>query len=183
MRLKQNHVQYISRKISKDLVNCDFVEIRSTKDAITEEIARIMIEDIKKEAVLDEAVATLLDSQEDDIEFYKADYRQLFWMTKKRMANEYGVTLNNSERYSDIAHQILDFLYEEDFIHFTVNDNQVKNVIIESIEAFMKGFDDADTAAYNKIKNYQRKLIPGTDDYNDIFNRLYEEELIRRGLL
>ena len=47
----------------------------------------------------------------------------------------------------------------------------------------MSGFDDADTAAYEKIKNYQRKLIPGTDDYNDIFNRLYEEELVRRGLI
>ncbi|MBT6107519.1 MAG: DUF507 family protein [Campylobacteraceae bacterium] len=183
MRLKQNHVQYISRKISKDLVNCDFIEIRSTKEAIAEQVAIIMTADIKKESVLDEAVANLLDNQEDDIEFYKADYRQLFWMTKKRMANEYGVNLNNSERFSDIAHQILDFLYEEDFIHFTVNDNQVKNIIIESIENFMSGFDDADSAAYEKIKNYQRKLIPGTDDYNDIFNRLYEEELVRRGLI
>jgi hypothetical protein len=47
----------------------------------------------------------------------------------------------------------------------------------------MQGFDDADTAAYEKIKGYKRKLIPGTDDYNDIFHRLYEEELLRRGLL
>ncbi len=183
MRLKQNHVQYIARKITKDLVNCDFVEIRKTKDEITVEIEKIMTEDIKKDMALDEAVSRLLESSEEDIEFYKADYRQLFWMTKKRMANEYGVNLNNSERFSDIAHQILDFLYEEDYIHFEVNDNQVKNLIIGSIDNFMSGFDDADTAAYEKIKNYQRKLIPGTDDYNDIFNRLYEEELIRRGLI
>jgi uncharacterized protein len=183
MRLKQNHVQYISRKISKDLVNCNFVEIRSTKDAITEQIAIIMTADIKKELALDDAVTNLLEDQESDIEFYKADYRQLFWMTKKRIANDYGVNLNNSERFSDIAHQLLDFLYEEDYIHFTVNDNQVKNVISESIENFMGGFDDADSAAYEKIKKYQRKLIPGTDDYNDIFHRLYEEELIKRGLI
>ena len=183
MRLKQSHVQYISRKISKDLATCDFVEIRSTKEAVAEQITIIMTEDIKKESILDEAVENLLDSQEDDIEFYKADYRQLFWMTKKRMANDYGVNLNNSERFSDIAHQILDFLYEEDLIHFTVNDNQVKNLILESIEKFMSGFDAADTAAYEKIKNYKRKLIPGTDDYNDIFYRLYEEELVRRGLI
>jgi hypothetical protein len=183
MRLKQNHIQYISRKISKDLVNCKFVELRQTKDAITEEISKIMFKDLKKESLLDEAVESLLDKQEDDIEFYKADYRQLFWMTKKRLANDYGVTLNNSERFSDIAHQILDYLYEEDFIHFTVNDNQVKNIIIDAINNFMKGFDEADTAAYEKIKNYKRKLIPGTDDYNDIFYRLYEDELLRRGLL
>ena len=73
----------------------------------------------------------LLENQEDEIEFYKADYRQLFWMTKKRMANDFGVNLNFEDRFSNIAHLIMDYLYEEDFIHFTVNDNQVKNLIIE----------------------------------------------------
>jgi hypothetical protein len=45
---------------------------------------------------------------------------------------------------------------------------------------------DLDTclnAAYEKIKNYKRKLIPGTEDYDLIFKRLYEEELIKKGLL
>ena len=183
MKLKQSHIQYISRKITKDLVNCNFVEIRRIKEEITVQIDKIMKEDIDKELDLDEAVADLLDNQEEDIEFYKADYRQLFWMTKKRLANDFSVILNNTERYSDIAHKILDFLWEEDFIHFTVSDNQVKNIIVESIESFMSGFDDADTAAYEKIKNYKRKLIPGTEDYDLIFNRLYEEELVRRGLI
>jgi hypothetical protein len=104
-------------------------------------------------------------------------------MTKKRMANDYGVTLNNTERFSDIAHQILDYLYEEDFIHFTVNDNQVKNIIANSINEFIKGYDEADTLAYEKIKTYKRKLIPGTEDYDAVFNRLYEEELIKKGLI
>jgi hypothetical protein len=183
MRLKQNHLQYIARKITKDMVNCDFIEIRSPKEDIAEQIVQIMTEDLKKESALDEAVTKLLENQEEEIEFFKADYRQLFWMTKKRLANEYNVILNNTDRFSDIAHQVLDFLWEEDFIHFVVNDNQVKNVILASIEEFMAGFDEADSAAYEKIKNYQRKLIPGTDDYNEVFQRLYEEELVRRGLI
>jgi hypothetical protein len=183
MRLKQNHLQYIARKITKDMVNCDFIEIRSPKEDIAEQIVQIMTEDLKKESALDEAVTKLLENQEEEIEFFKADYRQLFWMTKKRLANEYNVILNNTDRFSDIAHQVLDYLWEEDFIHFVVNDNQVKNVILASIEEFMAGFDEADSAAYEKIKNYQRKLIPGTDDYNEVFQRLYEEELVRRGLI
>ena len=183
MRLKKQHAQYISRKITKDLVNCDFIEIRKDKDSITAEIERIIIEDIAKEGKLDEHIADLLDNQEDDIEFYGADYRQLFWMTKKRLANEFGVIVNFEDRFSDISHQVMDFLYEEDFIHFEVSDNQVKNVIFNAVDAFMKGFDEADTLAYEKIKTYKRKLIPGTEDYDIIFNRLYEEELIKKGLI
>ncbi len=99
------------------------------------------------------------------------------------MANEAGVILNNEDRFSDIAHKVLDYLYEEDFIHYTVSDNKVKNIIFESIDEFLKGFEEADGTVYEKIKNYKRKLIPGTDDYDLVYQRLYEEELTRRGLM
>jgi len=183
MKLKQQHTPYISRKITKDIINSDFIEVRKEKDSITAECEKILNADIQKEIELDEAVNELLENQEEEIEFYKADYRQLFWMTKKRMANDFGVNLNFEDRFSNIAHSIMDFLYEEDFIHFTVNDNQVKNLISNSISDFIKGYDEADTAAYEKIKTYKRKLIPGTEDYDIVFNRLYEEELIKKGLI
>lgn len=183
MKLKKQHSSYIARKITKDLVNTSFVEIRKDKAQITQICEDYLNEDIDKEIELDEAVNEILEDQEDEIEFYKADYRQLFWMTKKRLANEYGVNLNFEDRFSNIAHRIMDYLYEEDFIHFEVNDNQVKNIIANSISGFMKGYDEADTNAYEKIKNYKRKLIPGTEDYDIVFKRLYEEELVKKGLL
>lgn len=183
MKLKKQHTPYISRKITKDLMNADFVEIRKEKESIVKECERILNEDVEKEIALDEAVNEILEKQEAEIEFYKADYRQLFWMTKKRLANEFGVNLNFEDRFSNIAHTIMDFLYEEDYIHFTVSDNQVKNLIANSISNFIKGYDEADSAAYEKIKSYKRKLIPGTEDYDIVFGRLYEDELIKRGLI
>jgi hypothetical protein len=183
MKLKKQHSPYIARKITKDLINSEFVEIRKEKSNIEAVCQEILNDDIQKEIDLDEAVSELLEGQEQEIEFYKADYRQLFWMTKKRMANEFGVNLNFEDRFSNIAHAIMDYLYEEDFIHFEVNDNQVKNIIANAISSYMKGYDEADSIAYEKIKNYKRKLIPGTEDYDIVFNRLYEEELVRKGLL
>jgi len=183
LKLKKQHSSYIARKITKDIVNSEFIEVRKEKSLITEVCENILNDDIQKELDLDNAVNELLDNQEDEIEFYKADYRQLFWMTKKRMANDFGVNLNFEDRFSNIAHFIMDYLYEEDFIHFTVNDNQVKNIISSSIDNFIKGYDEADTLAYEKIKTYKRKLIPGTEDYDIVFNRLYEEELVRKGLI
>lgn len=183
MRMKLHHIPYIARRISRDLANCEFVEIRKTKDEIEAEIERILEEDLKKETLLDEKVSDILEAQEDEIEFLNADYRQLFWLTKKRMANEFGVILNNEDRFSDIAHQILDYLWEEDYIHYTCSDNQIKNIIVTSIGEFIKGFDQADESVMLKLKNYKRKLIPGTEDYNLVYQRLYEEELIKRGLL
>merc|ERR1711941_214865 len=86
MRMKLHHTPYISRRISRDLVNCEFVEIRKTKDEIADQIEKIFDEDIEKEHELDEKVSDILDEQESEIEYLNADYRQLFWLAKKRMA-------------------------------------------------------------------------------------------------
>lgn len=183
MKLKLHHTPYISRRVTKDLINCEHVEIRREKNSIEKEIERILDEDIEREHKLDEKVAEVLENQENEIEYLNADYRQLFWMAKKRMANEFGVILSNEDRFSDIAHKVLDYLWEEDFIHYTCSDNKIKNIISDAIDEFIKGFDKADSVVHEKIKNYKRKLIPGTEDYDLVYNRLYEEELIRRGLM
>ena len=183
MRIKLHHTPYVSRRVTRDLINCDFVEIRKDKSSIEAQIERILDEDIEKEFELDEKVDDILDEQEEEIEILNADRRQLFWMTKKRLANDFGVILNNEDRFSDMAHKVLDYLWEEDYIHYDCSDNQVKNVIFSSIDEFIKGFEEADSAVLAKLKNYKRKLIPGTEDYDLVYHRLYEEELIKRGLI
>ena len=42
--------------------------------------------------------------------------------------------------------------------------------------------DAIEDAVYEKIKSYKRKIIPGTDDYEILFEKLYREELTKRGL-
>lgn len=183
MRLKLHHTPYLSRKITKDLMHCDFVEIRKERHSIEEEIEKILDADVENELDLDDKVTEILENQEDNIEFYNADYKQLFWMTKKRLANENNVILNNEDRFKDIAHKISGYLWDEDFIHFVVSENLVNNVLYNSIEEFLKGFDDADEAVHEKIQHYKRKLIPGTEEYDLVYQRLYEEELVRKGLI
>ena len=183
MRMKLHHTEYISRRVARDLATCEVVEVRKTKEEIAVEIEKILDADIEKEHELDEKVADILEDQEENIEFYNADYRQLFWLTKKRLANDFGIILNNEDRFSDMAHKILDFLWEEDYIHYTCSDNQVKNIIFSSIDEFLKGFEEADSDVLEKLKHYKRKLIPGTDEYDIVYHRLYEEELIKRGLM
>lgn len=183
MKIKLHHTDFVSRKLTRDLIHCQFVEVRKTKEAIAEEIKKILNDDIENEMALDERVNEILEKQESEIEFYQADYKQLFWMAKKRLANDYGVILSNEDRFSDIAHKILDVLWEDDFIHYTVDDNKVKNVLLSSLEDFIKSFEAADGVVHEKIKHYKRKLIPGTEEYDLVFSKLYEEELIRRGII
>jgi len=110
------------------------------------------------------------------------DDRQLFFMIKKKIAPEYNVILAYDERFSDIAHKILDELYEEDLIHYDIEEIRIKNVIFGAMTGFIAENDKIEDAVYDKIQSYQRKIIPGTDDYNILFQKLYREELLKRGM-
>jgi len=183
MRLSSAHAPYIANKIGIDLTNAAFVEIKRGIDPLIKKIREVIEEDIKKERMLDDRVNELIEEREDEIEFMRADVRQLFWMIKKRLAPEYGVILNLEERYNDISHKILNELWEEDLIDYSVTENQVRGVIFKAIDSYMRSFEQIEDTVIEKISNYKRKLIPGTEEYDIVFERLYEEELRKRGMM
>jgi len=183
MKLSLAHAPYIANKIGIDLANASFVQIRRGIEPVIQKAQEIIEADVKNERALDERVNELMEEKEEEIEFMQADARQLFWMIKKKLAPEYGVILNREDRYSDISHKILDELWEEDLIDYSVNENQVRGVIFRAIESYLATFSEIEDIVLEKISHYKRKLIPGTEEYDLIFERLYEEELRRRGMM
>ena len=183
MRLKPQQTGYVATKIGIDLAQAPFITLPKGKEAVVEAAKRIIDENLAKEHALDEKVKHILDENYDEIEFQHADERQLFFMIKKKMAPEYGVIMNYDDRYNDLAHHILDELYENYLAEYTVNENQVKNVIFKSFKAFADAFDEIDDIVYNKIRNMEKEVIPGSQDYELLYERLYQEELAKRGML
>ena len=183
MRLKPQQTGYVATKVGIDLANAPFIKMPKGRDAVVEAVKKIIDENLKKERVLDEKVKDIIDENYDEIEFQHADERQLFFMIKKKMAPEYGVIMNYDDRYNDLAHTILDELYENYLIEYDVNENQVKNVIFKAFKAFADAYDEIDDIVYEKIKNMKREVIPGSQDYELLYERLYQEELAKRGML
>ncbi len=183
MRLKPQQTGYVATKIGIDLANAPFVTLPKGRDAVVEAAKKIIDENLAKERALDEKVKHIIEENYDEIEFQHADERQLFFMIKKKMADEYGVIMNYDDRYNDLAHLILDELYENYLTEYTVNENQVKNVIFKSFKAFSDAFDEIDDIVYEKIKKMKKEIIPGSQDYELLYERLYQEELSKRGML
>jgi hypothetical protein len=183
MRLKPQQTGYVAAKIGIDLANASFITMPKGKDAVVQAAKQIIDENLAKEHALDEKVKKILDENYDEIEFQHADERQLFFMIKKKMAAEAGVIMNYDDRYNDLAHLILDELYENYLAEYTVNENQVKNVIFKSFKAFADSYDEIDDIVYEKIKNMDREIVLGTQDYELMYDRLYQEELSKRGML
>ncbi len=183
MRLKPQQTRYVASKIGIDLANATFITMPKGKETVVEAAKKIIDENLAKEYALDEKVKKILDENYDEIEFQHADERQLFFMIKKRMAADHGVIMNYDDRYNDLAHLILDELYENYLIEYTVNENQIKNVIFKSFKSFSDAYEEIDDIVYTKIRNMGKEVIPGTQDYELLYERLYQEELSKRGML
>ena len=183
MRLKPKQTQYVASKIGIDLANASFITLPKGKDVVVEACKQIIDESFAKEYALDEKVKKILDENYDEIEYQHADERQLFFMIKKKLAPSEGVIMNYDDRYNELSHLILDELYENYLAEYTVNENQVKNVIFKAFKAFADAYDALDDIVYEKIKGMSREIIPGTEDYEILYERYYQEELVKRGML
>jgi hypothetical protein len=183
MRLKPQQTGYVASKIGIDLANAPFITMPKGKEAVVEAAKKIIDANLELEHALDEKVTKILDENYDEIEFQHADERQLFFMIKKKMAAEAGVIMNYDDRYNNLAHLILDELYENYLAEYTVNENQVKNIIFKSFKAFADAYDKIDDTVYQKIKDMKKEVIPGSQDYELLYERFYQEELSKRGML
>lgn len=183
MKLQLPHAPYVANKIAIDLAKCGFVSLTKGLDSVLRVAQDLLVDDIKKEKALEQRVKEIIEENEEDIEFMLADPKQLFWMIKKRLAPEFGVILASEDRYSDLAHRIMGRLVEEGLIDFDVPFNKVKNVISDAIEGYIRSFETIEDTVIEKISHYKRHLIPGTEEYDVVFQKLYEEELKRKGML
>jgi len=182
MKISLKTIPHIANKIAIELNKSGVVTMTRGLEAVAHEAQKVLEENVKQEMVLEEKVNEICEANEEEIEFMLADERQLFFMIKKKLAPEYGVILNYEERYSDISHKILDELYEEDLIHFEVSENRIKNIIYNAITSFIADSSEIDDAVMDKIRSYKRKFIPGTDEFEILYEKLYREELTKRGM-
>ena len=182
MKISLKTIPHISSKIAIELNKSGVVTMTKGLEAVAQEAEKILVQNVHQEMALEDKVDEICEDNEEEIEFNLVDERQLFFMIKKKLAPEFGVILNYEERYSDIAHKILDELYEEDLIHFDVTENRIKNIIYNAITSFIAEASELDDAVMDKIRTYKKRYIPGTDEFDILYEKLYHEELSKRGM-
>ena len=110
----------------------------------------------------------------------QVDRRNMFWLIKKKLAKEYEVVLSYEDRYSDLSHRIMQNIWKSGLVEYTIAENRIKNVIYSAMENYIESFEDVEESVAEKITHYKRKLIPGSPEYDLVFEKLYEDELRKK---
>ncbi len=183
MRLKASHISYIADKIALDLVNASYIEILTSDKDIVAISSKYLEEDIKQELAIEEKVRIFIDENIDEIESSGVNEKQLFFLVKKKFADEADFILSWDDRYSNLSHKIMDELIDTSIINFSVSEIMVKNLIFKSINSYAKAYKDIEYKVIDRIKHYKKKLLVGTEEYDLVFEKMYQEELKKQGFL
>ncbi len=183
MRLKLSHIPYIADKIALDIGAAHFIEILTNRGDIIKIASKHLEENILQEQSLHEKAHNLLDQSVDESVLEGLDYNRMLRMVKRRFAEESGFILAWEERYNALSHKIMDELIDTSVINFRVSESMVKNVIFKSIDSYARAYRGIEREVEDRIKNYKKKLNSGTEEYELVFSKMFEQELRRQGLI
>lgn len=183
MKFKPIHAHYIGNKIALDLSACGFVSVLQGLEGIAKVAEDFIAKNIQEEAQIEEKARDILEDNLEEIEFMQADEHQLFWRIKQKVAENENFILNFEDRYNHLSHAILNALFEEDLIDSDTSETRIVNVIFKAINGYSKIYNAIEEVVQERIANYKRKIIYGSEEYDLIFNQLYKEELKKKGFL
>ncbi len=85
------------------------------------------------------------------------------------------------EKINYLARQILNYLFENDEIEFLDESNEIRLVIVKSIEEELKLYEDIDKKAIDKIAAQKKSIKEGSREWEILYRKYYNDEITKLG--
>lgn len=85
----------------------------------------------------------------------------------------------SEDRISHIAHKIYDKLYDDDLADFA-DERRALDSIKGSIDSFFSLMGQVDQAVRDKLASYSQAKVPGSREWEILYQKFYAEELAKR---
>ena len=85
------------------------------------------------------------------------------------------------EKVNYLARQVLDFLFENDQVEFLDESNEIRLVIVRSIEDEINLYDSIDKKAIEKIESQKKSIKEGSREWEILYRKYYNEEISKLG--
>jgi hypothetical protein len=83
------------------------------------------------------------------------------------------------EKVLRLSHLILDYINGDDEIEYYVETQELRQEILKLIEGEMKADEAIDAIVRHKIESQKRTIIEGSDEWDVLYRKYYEEETAR----
>jgi hypothetical protein len=87
------------------------------------------------------------------------------------------------EKINFLARQILNKLFDNDQVEFLDEPNEIRLIIVKSIEEELKLYDLIDKKAIQKIQTQRKSIEEGSREWEILYRKYYNEEISKLGKL
>jgi hypothetical protein len=191
MLLAREFVDFVSRQIVKKLTPA---WIETTDNQVAAEfIAAVVEEDLSIEDRLNDEVRELLSQYSDYMRRESVSYQEMFKKTKKMLlaerkiirasGRETGDRMKLSrDKINDLSHKLAAQLRRTPRIKFKLEWNDVRLEIVRSLTEILLTEDKIDHAARLKIRSQKREIPEGSEEWDILYRRYYDEEMKKYGI-
>jgi hypothetical protein len=87
------------------------------------------------------------------------------------------------EKINYLSRQVLNVLEKVDQVDFLDDPNEIRLIIVKSIEEEMKLYESLDKKAIDKIQSQKKAIEEGSREYEILYRKYYNDELAKLGKL
>jgi uncharacterized protein len=87
------------------------------------------------------------------------------------------------EKINYLSRQILNVLEKDDQVDFLDDPNEVRLIIVRTIEDEMKLYESLDKKAIDKIQSQKKPIEEGSREWEILYRKYYNDELAKLGKL
>ncbi len=93
MKITRENIDKLSEHITRNLVDKRLVRLKAQRGKLKEKIKSVMLEELRKEDILDKEVAALIKKNTAQLGDDQIDYQKMFNLVKHKLAKERGIVL------------------------------------------------------------------------------------------
>ena len=86
------------------------------------------------------------------------------------------------DKVNKLAHAVADALAEMDAVDFLEDRNTIRMEVRRLLEELLKEEEKIDLAARHKIENQKRTILEGTQEWDILYRKYYNEEVKKLGI-
>jgi hypothetical protein len=87
------------------------------------------------------------------------------------------------EKINYLSRQVLNVLEKNDQVEFMDDPNEIRLVIVRTIEDEMKLYESLDKKAIDKIQSQKKAIEEGSREWEILYRKYYNDELAKLGKL
>ena len=86
------------------------------------------------------------------------------------------------EKVTLLSHQITEKLASLDEVEFIEDRNTIRLAVVDILLKWLKKEEDVDKAARHKIENQKRTILEGSQEWDILYRKYYNEEVKKLGV-